>query len=70
MGAGKTTAARELAASRGLRAHDADQLIERAAGATIAEIFDRDGEPAFRALEEQVVCELLASVARRARSSR
>jgi len=62
MGAGKTTAARDLAALRGLRAHDADQLIEARAGVPIAEIFARDGEAAFRALEEVVVCELLASV--------
>jgi shikimate kinase / 3-dehydroquinate synthase len=62
MGAGKTTTARDLAALRGLRAHDADQLIEGRAGTTIAEIFARDGEAAFRALEETVVCELLDRV--------
>jgi len=59
MGAGKTTAALQLAAERALRAVDADQLIEERAGLPIAEIFERDGEAAFRALEEQVVCELL-----------
>jgi shikimate kinase/3-dehydroquinate synthase len=59
MGAGKTTAALQLAAERGLRAVDADQLIEDRAAVPIAEIFERDGEAAFRALEEQVVCELL-----------
>ena len=62
MGAGKTTAARDLAAARGLRAVDVDTLIEERAGATVAELFARDGEPAFRALEEELVCELLASV--------
>jgi shikimate kinase/3-dehydroquinate synthase len=45
-----------------MRAHDADQLIEARASSTIAELFARDGEPAFRALEEEVVCELLAGV--------
>jgi len=59
MGAGKTTAALQLAAERGLRAVDADQLIEERAGRPIAEIFERDGEATFRALEDQVVCELL-----------
>jgi shikimate kinase/3-dehydroquinate synthase len=62
MGAGKTTTARDLAALRGMRAHDADQLIEARAGRTIPELFAGDGEPAFRALEERVVCELLAGV--------
>jgi 3-dehydroquinate synthetase/shikimate kinase len=61
MGAGKTTAARELAATRGLHVSDVDQLIEAHGVGTIAEIFERDGEPTFRALEEQVVCELLAN---------
>ena len=61
MGAGKTTAARELAAGRGLHVSDVDQLIEARGVGTIAEIFERDGEPAFRALEEHVVCELLAN---------
>ncbi|HVC84229.1 MAG TPA: bifunctional shikimate kinase/3-dehydroquinate synthase [Solirubrobacteraceae bacterium] len=60
MGAGKTTAARELAAGRSLRVSDVDQLIEARGTGTIAEIFERDGEGAFRALEEEVVCELLA----------
>ena len=70
MGAGKTTTARDLAALRGLRAHDADQLIEERAGTPIAEIFARDGEAAFRALEEQVVCELLGARREPATSSR
>jgi shikimate kinase/3-dehydroquinate synthase len=60
MGAGKTTAARELGAGRGLRVSDVDQLIEAHGVGTVAEIFERDGEPAFRAIEEEIVCELLA----------
>jgi shikimate kinase/3-dehydroquinate synthase len=64
MGAGKTTAAQQLGAQRGLRVSDVDQLIEARGGTTIAEIFARDGEPGFRALEEQVVCELLARTRR------
>jgi shikimate kinase / 3-dehydroquinate synthase len=61
MGAGKTTAALQLGVDRGLRVSDVDQLIEARAGAAIPEIFERDGEPTFRALEEEVVGELLAA---------
>lgn len=59
MGAGKSAAARSLATVRGKRALDADRIIERQSGATIAEIFERDGEAAFREIEERVICELL-----------
>ena len=38
---------------------DADREIEREAGRTIAAIFEEDGEPAFRTLEERVVGRLL-----------
>ena len=64
MGAGKTTAALQLGADRGLRVVDVDQLIEDRAGLPIAEIFARDGEAAFRSLEEDVVCGLLAQARR------
>jgi 3-dehydroquinate synthetase len=49
MGAGKSTAARELGGI------DADDLAESAAGKPIAEIFREEGETAFRALEEQTI---------------
>jgi 3-dehydroquinate synthetase len=49
MGAGKSTAARELGGV------DADALIESAAGKPIAEIFREEGEAAFRALEQQTI---------------
>ena len=49
MGAGKSTAARELGGV------DADDLVEAAAGKPIAEVFRAEGEAAFRALEEQAV---------------
>jgi 3-dehydroquinate synthetase len=49
MGAGKSTAARELGGV------DADDLVESAAGKPIAEIFRMEGEAAFRALEEQTI---------------
>ena len=60
MGAGKTTLAQ--AAARllgGAPAADSDRLVESEAGCAIEELFDRDGEAAFRALEERVVCGLL-----------
>ena len=49
MGAGKSTAARELGG------FDTDDLVESAAGKPIAEIFSEGGEAAFRALEEQTI---------------
>jgi shikimate kinase/3-dehydroquinate synthase len=59
MGAGKTTAAQALARARAGSALDADSLIEERLGTTISQAFVRDGEPAFRAVEETVVEELL-----------
>ena len=59
MGAGKTTAARAAARALGGRAVDSDHEIERRTGGRIDAFFAAHGEAAFRALEEQVVCELL-----------
>jgi shikimate kinase/3-dehydroquinate synthase len=59
MGAGKTTAARAAAATLGARAVDSDQLLEQRIGTRIDDYFATHGEAAFRALEEEVVCELL-----------
>ncbi len=59
MGAGKTSAARAVAADLGRKAIDADALVERAITMPIAEYFERHGEPAFREQEERVVGELL-----------
>ena len=59
MGAGKTSAARAAAGVLGVRAVDADHEIERRLGTTIEEHFETHGEPAFRALEQEVVCGLL-----------
>ena len=61
MGAGKSTAAREIAADLGCDPHDADTLIEQRLGMTIAECFDRHGEAHFRSTEEDVVLEHLAA---------
>jgi shikimate kinase len=59
MGSGKTTVGRRLAARLGWPFADADEEIERAAGMTIREMWDRHGEPAFRDGERRVVARLL-----------
>jgi shikimate kinase len=59
MGAGKTTVGTLLAARLGLPFTDSDHVIEDRAGRPIRQIFAADGEPAFRALEHQVIAGLL-----------
>ena len=59
MGAGKSAVGKELAARLGVPFLDSDAEIERAANASIAEIFARDGEPFFRDKEAQVISRLL-----------
>jgi shikimate kinase len=59
MGAGKTAIGKRLAARLGLPFVDADDEIERAAGFTISEIFERYGEAEFRAGERRVIARLL-----------
>ena len=60
MGAGKSAAARELARLLGCVAQDSDAVFEARAGEPVEAFFDREGEAAFRAREEQIVLELLA----------
>jgi shikimate kinase len=59
MAAGKTTVARALAARLGWRAEDVDELIEARERRTVAEIFARNGEPYFRAIEREILRLLL-----------
>lgn len=59
MGAGKTSVGRKLAARLGLPFIDADQEIEKAAGCSIADIFQRYGEASFREGERRVIARLL-----------
>jgi shikimate kinase len=58
MGTGKTTVGQLLAASLGRPFVDTDALVEAAAGMTIAEIFARQGEAAFRAHEREACREV------------
>jgi len=60
MGSGKSSVGRRLAERMGWRFVDFDDAIQRAAGMSIAEIFEREGEPRFRSLEERVARDLLA----------
>jgi shikimate kinase len=62
MGAGKTSVGQALARLLQWRFVDLDQQIEMRAGRTIAEIFTRSGEEAFRDLETTVLRELLAEL--------
>jgi shikimate kinase len=59
MGAGKSSIGRRLAGRLGIPFIDADTEIENAAGMTIPEIFDKHGEPYFRAGEKRVIARLL-----------
>ncbi len=59
MGAGKSCIGRRLATALGLKFIDADAEVERAAGCTIEEIFERHGEAAFRDGERRVIERLL-----------
>ncbi|MQA72819.1 MAG: iron-containing alcohol dehydrogenase [Solirubrobacterales bacterium] len=58
MGAGKSTAA-AAARGAGLEVVDTDARLERELGCSIAEFFDRHGEPEFRRREEALAGELL-----------
>ena len=59
-GAGKTTVGKILAKKLGTSFADSDHIIEAQAGKPISDIFLQDGEPAFRALEAQVIADYLA----------
>lgn len=57
-GSGKSTVGRQLSRRLQLPFFDSDHLIEQRLGCNIREYFAREGEAAFRDLEEQVLAEL------------
>ncbi|MER2535443.1 MAG: shikimate kinase [Rhizobiaceae bacterium] len=59
MGAGKTAIGRKVATELGIPFTDSDQEIETASRMTIPELFERYGEPEFRALEQRVIQRVL-----------
>ena len=59
MGAGKTAIGRRVAQALGLPFVDSDHEIEAVSRMTIPELFERYGEPEFRALEQRVIDRLL-----------
>ncbi len=60
MGCGKSAVGRPLAEALGYRFLDADTSIEQVAGKPIPELFARDGEAGFRALEAAVLNQIAA----------
>lgn len=55
MGSGKSTVAKKLATRLGITAIDLDAEIERKAGKSITQIFELEGETAFRELEHEAL---------------
>lgn len=60
MGSGKSTVGRIVAERLGRRLIDSDTSIETATGRTVREIFETDGEEAFRSLETEALRSALA----------
>lgn len=59
MGAGKTAIGRKVAAMLRLNFIDSDHEIEEVSRMSVPELFERYGEPEFRALEQRVILRLL-----------
>jgi shikimate kinase len=57
-GSGKSTVGRQLARRLALPFTDTDHAIEQRIGCSIRDFFDREGEVAFRDVEEDVIREL------------
>jgi shikimate kinase len=60
-GCGKSTIGRQLARLRQLSFVDCDHEIERFLGCSIREFFEREGEAAFRDVEQRVIGEVLSA---------
>lgn len=57
-GSGKSAVGRQLARRLNARFYDSDLEIEQRTGFSVREYFDREGEAAFRDIEETVLAEL------------
>ncbi len=57
-GSGKSTVGRQLARRLGLPFRDSDHEIEQRIGCPIRDFFEREGETAFRDIEESILQEL------------
>lgn len=64
MGCGKSTVGAVLAARLGWRFLDTDEVVEHNVGHSVAEIFAKRGEMAFRALETRAIADALAQLGR------
>jgi shikimate kinase len=60
MGTGKTSVGRLVAEQLRFEYLDTDELIQTNTGRSIMDIFAKDGEPTFRALEEKIVEEFVS----------
>jgi shikimate kinase len=67
-GSGKSTVGRQLARKLSASFMDSDHLIEQRLGCSIREYFEREGEQAFRDVEEQVLADVLSASTGRAES--
>ncbi len=61
MGTGKSTVGRILAARLHRPFYDSDEMVEARTGRTVREIFESDGEAAYRPLETDALLDALAS---------
>ena len=57
-GSGKSTVGRQLARRFDVPVFDSDHVIEQQLGCSIREYFEREGEAAFRDIEESVIDQL------------
>jgi len=57
-GSGKSTIGKLIGARLGLPVIDADDEIEQQAGASISELFAREGEAGFRDREQQIIAQI------------
>lgn len=60
-GGGKSTVGRQLAKRLGFEFLDSDHVIEQRLGCSIRTFFDREGEDAFRDIEQAVIAELVGA---------